>query len=153
MKARSRLEEISEREQQLQTALTAGRLGSWSLNVQAMMFKASPSSRRHLGVMTDGEFLMSNCSGSCTPRMWSVGLKRLQNTLDTGADYVIEYRNIRPDGSVQWVDVRALGDQESVRQDVSLVGVSLDITSRKNSDLERERLLAELARSERPCPR
>jgi PAS domain S-box-containing protein len=143
--ARSRLEEISEREQQLQTALTAGRLGSWSLNVQAMMFKASPSSRRHLGVMTDGEFSYEQLQRVVHPEDVERWTQALQNTLDTGADYVIEYRNIRPDGSVQWVDVRARAIKNLYGKIVSLVGVSLDITSRKNSDLERERLLAELA--------
>ena len=143
--ARSRLEEISEREQQLQTALTAGRLGSWSLNAQTMMFQASPSSRRHLGVVSDGEFSFARLQQVVHPEDLECLTKALQRTLDTGVDYVIEYRNIRQEGSVQWVDVRARALKNVRGTVVSLVGVSLDITSRKNSELERERLLAELA--------
>ena len=143
--ARSRLEEISEREQQLQTALTAGRLGSWSLNAQTLMFQASPSSRRHLGVTSDGEFSYEQLRRVVHPKDLERLTQALQHTLKTGVDYVIEYRNVRQEGSVQWVDVRARALKDVYGTVVSLVGVSLDITSRKNSELERERLLAELA--------
>jgi PAS domain S-box-containing protein len=143
--ARSRLEEISEREQQLQTALTAGRLGSWSLNAQTMMFQASPSSRRHLGVISDGDFSYEQLQRVVHPEDLQRLTQALQHTLDTGVDYVIEYRNMRQEGSVQWVDVRARALKNVHGEVVSLVGVSLDITSRKNFELERERLLAELA--------
>jgi len=143
--ARVRLDEISEREQQLQTALTAGRLGSWTLDLQRMIFHASETSRGHFGVPEDGEFtnetLRSVVHRADLARMDDA----LRETVASGADYVIEYRNFRRDGSVHWVDVRARALRSNSGEVVSLVGVSSDITARKNSELERERLLGELA--------
>ncbi len=65
--------------------------------------------------------------------------------LNTGADYVVEYRNIWPDGSVHWVDVRARSQKGARGQILRLTGVSTDITDRKATELEREQLFAELA--------
>jgi ATP-dependent protease HslVU (ClpYQ) peptidase subunit len=56
-----------------------------------------------------------------------------------------EVRHVIKDGSEHWVDMRAralLGSDGRVAQ---LVGVSSDITARKRYELERERLLAEMA--------
>ena len=143
--ARARLDDISEREQQLQTALTAGRLGSWSLDAASMMFHISPTSRGHLGISADGDVSYEQLRRVVHPEDLERLDQSLRHTLEAGVDYVIEYRNVRHDGSVQWVDVRARALKNVAGAVVSLVGVSLDITARKNSELERERLLAELA--------
>jgi len=143
--ARSRLDEISEREQQLQTALTAGRLGSWALDADSLVFHASVTSRKHLGITAASEFSFEQLQRVVHPEDLDRLTQAFDHSLRTGADYVIEYRNVRHDGSVQWVDVRARALKNGSGRVTSLVGVSLDITARKNSELERERLLAELA--------
>ena len=61
------------------------------------------------------------------------------------SDYSIEYRNIWPDGSQHWVDVRARAVRRPDGSIKSLVGVSSDITARKTAEIERENLLAQLA--------
>ncbi|MEA3149294.1 MAG: hypothetical protein QOD56_233, partial [Gammaproteobacteria bacterium] len=143
--ARSRLEEISEREHQLQTALTAGRLGSWTLDVERMMFHVSETSRRHFGTAFARDFSYEGLRRAVHPEDLDRMNRALQQALQSGADYVIEYRNLRPDGSVHWIDVRARALRNNRGRVTSLVGVSSDITARKNSELERERLLGELA--------
>jgi PAS domain S-box-containing protein len=143
--ARVRLEEISEREQQLQTALTAGRLGSWSLDVEKMLFHASETSRSHFGMPAGNEFSYEDLRRVVHRDDLAKMTRAIRQTLISGTDYVIEHRNLRPDGSVHWVDVRARALRNSSGAVVSLVGVSSDITARKNSELERERLLSELA--------
>jgi len=143
--ARLRLDEISEREQQLQTALTAGRLGSWTLDVERMVFHASATSRAHFGVAGDNEFSCEDMRRVVHSDDLDRMIQTLQETLSSGADYVAECRNIRPDGSIHWVDVRARALRNAAGTVVCLAGVSSDITARKNSELERERLLGELA--------
>jgi signal transduction histidine kinase/CheY-like chemotaxis protein len=58
---------------------------------------------------------------------------------------VIEYRTLNADGAVLWIEARARAVRDAMGRVKSLVGVSSDITARKNSELERERLIAELA--------
>jgi PAS domain S-box-containing protein len=143
--ARSRLDEICEREQQLQTALTAGRLGSWTLDVERMVFHASATSRAHFGVAGSNEFTYEDLRRVIHRDDLERMTQILQESLSSGSDYVAECRNIRPDGSIHWVDVRARALRNAAGTVVYLAGVSSDITARKNSELERERLLDELA--------
>jgi PAS domain S-box-containing protein len=143
--ARARLEEISEREQQLHTALTAGRLGSWNLDANSMTFHLSETSRSHFGSTAEAELsydrLMNSVHPADRPRMSAA----LDLALNSGRDYVMEFRNIRPGGVLHWVDVRARALKDAAGRVVSLVGVSSDISDRKHSELERERLLSDLA--------
>jgi signal transduction histidine kinase/DNA-binding response OmpR family regulator len=141
----ARLEEISDGEQQLQTALTAGRLGSWRLDVGQMTFHVSETSRGHFGGAFGRDFSYQALCKVVHPDDLGRLTQALQYSIRTGADYVIEYRNLHPDGSVHWIDVRARALRNDSVRVTSLVGVSSDITERKRSELERERLLGELA--------
>jgi signal transduction histidine kinase len=69
----------------------------------------------------------------------------LERALKSGDDYVIEFRNIRPGGVLQWVDVRARSLKDRSGRVTCLTGVSSDISDRKRSEFERERLLSDLA--------
>jgi signal transduction histidine kinase len=69
----------------------------------------------------------------------------VDQTLRTGKDYEIEYRNVWPDGTIHWIDARARALRTAAGAVNQLIGVSSDITERKTSELERERLLRELA--------
>jgi PAS domain S-box-containing protein len=143
--ARSHLEELREGERQLQTALTAGRLGSWALDVENMLLHASASCRSHFGRGPDAPFGYEQLLSSIHPDDLARMRAAVDQTLRTGKDYEIEYRTVWPDGTTHWIDVRARALRTSAGAINQLVGVSSDITERKTSDLERERLLRELA--------
>jgi PAS domain S-box-containing protein len=143
--ARSYLEELREGERQLQTALTAGRLGSWALDVENMLLHASASCRSHFGRSPDAPFGYEQLLSSIHPEDLARIQAALDQTVRTGKDYENEYRTVWPDGSVHWIDVRARALRSSAGAINQLIGVSSDITARKTSDLERERLLRELA--------
>jgi PAS domain S-box-containing protein len=143
--ARSRLEELSEGEQRLQLALKAGQLGSWTLDIDGMVLHASESCLAHFGRRPEDLFTYEDLRTSVHPDDRQRLEPALRQTIVTGVDYRLEYRNIWPDGTEHWVDIRgrAVGGADgAVRH---LVGVSSDITARKAAELERERLLAELA--------
>jgi PAS domain S-box-containing protein len=143
--ARSRLEELGESERRLQTALTAGHLGSWTLDVQTMILRASEQCRAHFGRKPDQPFDYTELLASVHPEDRTRMQSALERTLTAGDDYVIEYRNVWPDGTMHWVDVRARALPNDAGGINQIVGVSSDITERKTSELERERLLNELA--------
>jgi PAS domain S-box-containing protein len=143
--ARARLEDLVEGEQQLQTALHAGRLGSWTLAARGRILNASESCRSHFGHPPDVQFSDRDLQRATHPD----DVARVQHALDlalqAGADYAIEYRTVWPDGSVHWVDMRARAVRNTIGEVAQLVGVSSDITARKTSELEREHILRELA--------
>jgi PAS domain S-box-containing protein len=143
--ARARLEDLVEGEQQLQTALRAGRLGSWTLAVRGMVLNASESCRSHFGRASDAQFSHDDLRGATHPEDLLRVRHAVEQALQTGADYGIEYRTVWPDGSVHWVDMRARVVRNIIGEVAQLVGVSSDITERKTSELEREHILRELA--------
>ncbi len=149
--ARLRLEELVEGEQRLQTALTAGRLGSWSLETAGMELRASDATRAHFGRPETDEFTFADMMASVHPDDLAQTQLALETALHAGGDFLSTFRNIWPDGSVHWIEMRARGvagsgsgpsDRRRVRQ---LVGVSADISRRKAADLERDKLLSDLA--------
>ena len=143
--ARLRLWELREGEEQLQTALNAGHLGSWSLEVPGMKVDASATCRSHFGRNPDEQFSYAVLLASVHPDDLPRVREAVAHTLETGDDYAVEYRNVWPDGSLHWVEVRARALKDARGQVTQLVGVSSDITLRKTTELERERLLSELA--------
>jgi signal transduction histidine kinase/FixJ family two-component response regulator len=143
--ARARHAEIFEREQQLQCALNAGRLGAWSLHASDLRLKTSPASRAHFGRGLHEPFTFADMTGSIHLAERQQRLDQLHQVLRSGADYCSEFRNYWPDGTEHWIEMRARALKNADGSVERLVGVSADISARKIAELERERLMAELA--------
>jgi signal transduction histidine kinase/DNA-binding response OmpR family regulator len=142
---RAILEELIESESLLQTALNAGHLGALELHLPEFELEASGTCKKFFGREPGEPFSYLDLLAAVHPEDRARRLEVLDQAIRTGKDYSIEYRNIWPDGSQHWVDVRARavrGPDGSLR---SLVGVSTDITARKVAEIERENLLAQLA--------
>jgi PAS domain S-box-containing protein len=143
--ARLRLEELAESEGRLQTALAVGNLGSWTLDARDLTLTCSASCRAHFGRGSDEPFGYEDLRRAVHPEDRARVEAALTHTLATGTDYAVEHRNVWPDGSEHWVDMRARALKNSAGRVTQLVGVTSDITTRKRYDLDRERLLDALA--------
>jgi len=143
--ARAHLEELTEAESRLQTALKGGHLGAWILDVERMELTASETYRAHFGRKATDPFSYADLVSSIHPDDLPRRQAELELSLRSGRDYRIEYRAIWPDGSMHWIDVRARCVCNTVGKVQQLVGVSADITERKILEHEREQLLAALA--------
>jgi two-component sensor histidine kinase len=64
--------------------------------------------------------------------------------LSQDGDFNIEYRAITPAGAVKWIEVRAQTTFDSHGQPISMTGVSIDITGRKENEAHRQLLVQEL---------
>ncbi|EJN14044.1 PAS domain S-box, partial [Bradyrhizobium sp. YR681] len=143
--SRAILENLTESESLLQTALRAGRLGTLELQLPSLVLHASNTCKLFFGRRPEQEFSYQDLLASVHPDDRIRRQDVFDRAVSSGGDYSIEYRNIWPDGSQHWVEVRAravLRPDGSVR---SMVGVCSDITSRKVAEIERETLLAQLA--------
>jgi PAS domain S-box-containing protein len=142
---RAILEELTESENLLQTALNAGHLGALELQLPTFELQASDTCKAFFGRKPDDPFSYQELLSAVHPDDRARRLEVLGRAIETGKDYSIEYRNIWPDGSQHWVDVRARAVRRPDGSIRSLVGVSSDITARKVAEIERENLLAQLA--------
>jgi signal transduction histidine kinase/CheY-like chemotaxis protein len=142
---RAILENLTESESLLQTALRAGHLGALELHLPEFELEASDTCRASFGRRPGEPFSYQDLLAAVHPDDRARRLEVLDRTIKTGNDYSIEYRNIWPDGSQHWVEVRARAVRRPDGSIKSLVGVSSDITARKVAEIERETLLAQLA--------
>ena len=143
--ARAILADLTESGDLLQTALTAGQLGTWELNLPDLAFKASPSCKTAFGRDAEGPFTYQDLEAAVHPDDRARRDESVTRTVEHGHDYNIEFRNFWPDGSLHWIDVRGRPVFRPGGGIKSLVGVCSDITARKTAELERENLLGQLA--------
>src|SRR5262249_11780954 len=72
-------------------------------------------------------------------------LQAVENSLRTGAEYRCEYRAVLPDGQIRWIVGRGHVEFGADGQPVRLRGASVDITKRKEAELEAASQRMELA--------
>jgi PAS domain S-box-containing protein len=138
--ARARIEELHEGEQQLRTALLAGRLGSWQLDLSSMALDGSAAFRVLFGRAEDGALPFPALLDSVHPADRGRVQDAIRAGLEPDTDHAIEFRVVRPDGSLRWADIRARLVRDASGGNARLVGVSSDITQRKRADAELRRL-------------
>jgi PAS domain S-box-containing protein len=142
--ARRYLEGTLEAEQRLQTALLAGRMGSWELDVVELALTGSDQFKACFGRRPDETLLFADMIEAVA----LADQRRVQRAFDDaidGADLVLEYRVHWPDGSEHWIDIRARILTDRYDRPQTLVGVASDITARKAAEVEREKLLEAVA--------
>jgi signal transduction histidine kinase/CheY-like chemotaxis protein len=142
---RAILADLTESEGLLQTALSAGHLGALELHLPELELEASDTCKTFFGRQPGEPFSYRDLLAAVHPDDRARRAEVVESTIKTGRDYSIEYRNIWPDGSQHWVDVRARAVRRPDGSIKSLVGVSSDITARKVAEIERDNLLAQLA--------
>jgi len=138
--ARSRMGDLVESEQRLQHALKAGRLGAWQLEAEHLELDCSANSKAHYGREEDAPFDYHDWLRAVYPQDQPRMQSALQHSLDSGEDFIIEFRNTWPDGSVHWVDVRARAIRARNGRVSLLAGVTSDITERKLAETQLRRL-------------
>ncbi|HEV7246853.1 MAG TPA: PAS domain-containing protein [Shinella sp.] len=141
--ARLRMEALDEGERRLQTALEAGRLGAWELDLATNALTTSPTCRAVFGFDPEEGFTYEQLLERIHPDDVERMKAAVKATIETGADYAIEYRTIRPDGSTHWAEIRAQLYRDRTGKAVKMVGVSSDITARMRSE-EHQRQLNEV---------
>jgi PAS domain S-box-containing protein len=132
--ARARIEELREGEQQLRIALLAGRLGSWTLDLMTSSVTASAPCLTLFGRAGDEPLSLADLIAAVHPDDRQRVEEALRVSVDTGVDYAIEHRNVWPDGSMHWAEMRARLVRDLRGQNPRLVGVSSDITDRKTAE-------------------
>jgi PAS domain-containing protein len=135
---RSILADLTESEGLLQTALSAGQLGTLELHLPEFELEASDICASYFGRRPGEPFSYQDLLSSVHPDDRARRLDVLEEAIRTGTDYGIEYRNIWPDGSQHWVDIRARAVRRPDGRIKSLVGVCSNITARKTAEIERE---------------
>ncbi len=138
--ARQRIIELDEGERRLQTALEAGRLGAWELDLDTDVLTTSPACRAIFGRGNADILLFDEMVGVVHPEDLTRLALALNETRETGADLAIDYRVIWSDRTVHWIEMRAQRYRDKAGRATKIVGVSADITARLEAEEQQRRL-------------
>jgi PAS domain S-box-containing protein len=137
------LAHMAESEARLRLALNAGHLGSWELTPSTGVFTTSALCRANFGRGPDEPFSYADLVASIHPEDRVVQAEAVAQALATRSDLHVEYRAIWRDGSEHWIRVSGRLRSGPDGQ-VSMVGVSQDITERRLAEERQALLLHEL---------
>lgn len=138
--ARFRIEELDEGEARLRTALTAGQLGSWELDLSTFALITSATGKAVFGRLADEPFTYADLLASIHPDDRTRVQDAIRLSLETGHDLAIECRTTWPNATGHWTDLRARLVRDRIHDGKRLVGVSSDITVRKTAEDSMRRL-------------
>ncbi|WP_246791398.1 PAS domain-containing protein [Bradyrhizobium commune] len=136
---------LAKMEERLRQALNAsGMVGTFDWHVQSDTFFADAQFAEMFSVdpaKGDKGAPLAEYLAGIHPEDAERVANAVNRAVTTGGSYVQEYRLLRKDGSIRWVEARGecLSDQDGGSS--RFVGVVVDITSQKNAQ-ERQRLLA-----------
>jgi len=136
---------LRESEERMRMAAEAVNLGIWEWDLNKDEIWANNARRELLGWPASGKIALNDFVWRLHPD----DRDRVQHTIDDavhkGEDFDSEYRLILPDGIVRWMSTRGSVHFDDARKPARVLGISIDITARKQAELEAQRDRAELS--------
>jgi len=134
---------VRESEKGLRLAVAAGQMGTWDWSIPTGQVTWSPELEAIHGV-TRGAFAgtLAAFQADIHPEDRGLVEQTIRESL-AGGTHRLEYRIVRPDGEIRWLEARGEVSYDEAGQPHRLRGICMDITSRKAAEAERERLLAQ----------
>jgi PAS domain S-box-containing protein len=144
--ARARADKaLRESEERLELAADAAALGLWSLNLATGHFWLTNKARQLFALPATEEITFARFLSLVHPE----DQRRLQEKVRTMAESKqedqIEYRVVRSDGSSRWMSSRGRVQCNAAGEPDSLMGVTADVTQRKQAEQQAQELRNNLA--------
>lgn len=130
--------------EQLDLALNAASLGTWTLDTTTNTLTTSDLCRRDYGWLSSAPFTYSDLLALVHPDDRARRTLKVNEAFAAHQDLEIEYRVIRQDGETAWIMVRGRAEYDANGAPVRATGVSLDITQRKRTEAQQNALISEL---------
>jgi PAS domain S-box-containing protein len=128
----------------LQVALTAGKTGTWRVDLGTGHVTRDPSLNRLLGL---DESATTTKAGDLLTHVHPDDRLAVQQAAEAsmqhGLPYEMEFRIVRADGQVRWVSDRGQVIRDQQGQPLYITGAMADVTDLKTAEMELERLMAQ----------
>ncbi|HEY0704112.1 MAG TPA: PAS domain-containing protein [Candidatus Acidoferrales bacterium] len=117
--------------QRLQLALTAGKIGTWELELPGRVLSCSAQCKANFGRAAEAGFSYEDLLAAIDPADRPVQEATVLAAIQSGENFAMEYRCVWPDGTRHWIEVsgavvRGLGGEPAV-----LAGVTQEVSVRK----------------------
>jgi two-component system, LuxR family, sensor kinase FixL len=133
-------------EERMSLAVESGQLALWDWDVANDTVWITDEGRRFFGFEPGDVLHYATLAGRVHPDDSAVRADAIQQALQTGGTYEVEYRVVLPDGSMRWIAARGRGSRAAANDaPPRILGVSMDITRQKQADVEAQLQREELA--------
>ncbi|MDM9381219.1 PAS domain S-box protein [Chlorogloeopsis sp. ULAP01] len=122
---------LREKEQHLNIALQTAKLGTWQLDLASSQLTCSQQCKANFGLPSEIDFSYQTLFSALHPDDRDRAQVAMQQAIEQRSDYDIELRCCWADGSLHWLIARGRLIYGSDGTPVRMVGVTLDITERK----------------------
>ena len=126
------VESLEKSQQQFSLAFEAARLGWWVWDQETGNVTVSDGTKALLGLSCGSEITLDCFLNTVHPEDRERVYRKWWHSFGEGAHYLVEYRVLRPDGMVQWVEAR--GRAYSDGRSVQIVGVTIDTSERRRAE-------------------
>jgi len=137
--------DLRARDQQMTLAAEAANLGFWFRESAGDEFWASDQWRVLFGFTRSEQVRLDSFLERLHPDDREITRQTLDNAYHGDGRYDIEYRVLLPNGQIRWIASRGRAELNKRGQPVRLQGVSLDITRRRQAELEAQEHRNEVA--------
>jgi len=140
-----RVSDLTFTEDRLKFTLAAGRLGAWTLDLASDRLVASSMCKINFGRESSDTFTYADVRDSIVPEDKSRWESAVQAALGGNGNLDVDYRIRTPNGGLRWIEIRAQTRFGANGEPISMAGVSLDITDRKQAETHRDLLTKEMS--------
>jgi PAS domain S-box-containing protein len=123
--------ELRESEARLSLAAASANAGMWGMSIDTGQVWATDKTRELFGFLPHEELHYESFLDVIHPEDSERVHQTIQQAMQTETDFNIEYRVLRADGSVRWIISRGQLQQTTPGERLSMMGVSVDISERK----------------------
>ena len=124
---------LNESEARLNLAARAAGLSTWVWDVARGRIAATGRSRRRKIAPIERTIGVNRLLDGIHPSDRDSVERAMRNAVTTGQEVDIEYRTVRSDGETRWIAARGRAENGNAER---LLGVALDVTDRKNAELQ-----------------
>jgi PAS domain S-box-containing protein len=124
-------------EERLRLAVTGGNVGIWEWDVVNDRFELSDQLRAMFAwSIRPDPITFHDVISSVHHDDRARVAQALKLSVDLGVDFDIEYRVVGPGGAVRWIAAKGAGEYHEHSTPVRMMGVALDITTRKETEIQ-----------------
>jgi PAS domain S-box-containing protein len=127
--------ELEINEKRLNLAADSANLGLWEWDLEKDEIWVNPTRRAQLGFPVSGRITSEDLISRWHEDDREQLRQALKEAIESGKDYEAEFRIVLEDGSVRWISARGRVQVDERGKPRRLLGVSLDITTRKEAEV------------------
>ena len=136
---------LRESEERMRMAAEAVNLGIWEWDLSKDEIWATNARRALLGWPASGKITLKHFISRLHPGDRDRIRQAIDDAIHKGQDFDSEYRLVLPDGIVRWMATRGSVRLDAHGKPAQLLGISIDITARKQAELEAKQRRDELS--------